>query len=372
MPQLSLLKPPPVVPLPHGGEHYVPVLQNRGGERTALERAATETWERMTPLIALVDDKKGPSQPVNHATARSWLKDLALPLGDHLFFLDLLRLSASRPVETKKQGKVPLLEAVYAAARKRDLNFIPVAPVGYGDISHLSLVADAVAEDRRGAALRYRPNESVLPTGKTHASVLSAALQSLCLDAPDADLLVDLAYIDPDAVVDPNHLASELRAMLSVGRWRSVVLLGSSIPSALTCVEEGEVGTITRQEWNLWRSLASIPLGRVVSYGDYAIQHPLPPGKGGPGMRANVRYTEGSETVIARGYAVMQEGSAQYADLCLKLRSRSGFESTYTWGDEVIDLCSRRRHRTGGQTLWRGVGTSHHLRTVVEQLQGLR
>ena len=59
---------------------------------------------------------------------------------------------------------------------------------------------------------------------------------------------------------------------LAVGSWRSVVLLGTSIPSMLSCIDEGSIGSLPRREWDLWSRLAQYDLSRIPSFGDYAIQ----------------------------------------------------------------------------------------------------
>lgn len=70
---------------------------------------------------------------------------------------------------------------------------------------------------------------------------------------------------------------------------------------------------------------------------------------------------------------MIQEGLEQYRDLCQQLvRSDSFSGADYTWGDSVIDGCARGTIAPGAQEMWRGVGTSHHLRFVIGQLQQLQ
>jgi hypothetical protein len=108
------------------------------------------------------------------------------------------------------------------------------------------------------------------------------------------------------------------------------------------------------------------------AFGDYAIQNPEPPADdvGGNTMRANIRYTTATETLVARGRGpVNQEGPEQYRGLCQQLMARTEFAGpAYSWGDEVIDNCARSPAEPEGQNLWRGAGTSHHLRAISEQL----
>lgn len=89
-------------------------------------------------------------------------------------------------------------------------------------------------------------------------------------------------------------------------------------------------------------------------------------------MRANIRYTSDNVTLVARGRgAVVQEGREQYRELCRMLVDRPEFVgSAYSWGDEQIAACASGAIEPGWQNLWRGAGSSHHLRLVTEQVGG--
>jgi hypothetical protein len=191
-------------------------------------------------------------------------------------------------------------------------------------------------------------------------------------EAPAADLLLDLDFLDADVDIDTTMLADSITEMIAVGDWRSVVLLGTSIPKTLGCIKEGTVGSLPRREWEIWNQLADLDLPRLPAFGDYAVQHPHPPHDGGgPGMRANIRYTTKDSTLIARGKgSLIQEGSHQYRELCQQLVALPEFSGrAYTWGDAVIDGCADGSVEPGWQNQWRGAGTSHHLRYVTDQLR---
>ncbi|MFN8204441.1 MAG: hypothetical protein U0S48_17935 [Solirubrobacteraceae bacterium] len=85
-------------------------------------------------------------------------------------------------------------------------------------------------------------------------------------------------------------------------------MIATSMPKMLggpNGVKEGTVGALARREWELWSELRKRELPRVPAFGDYAIQNPEPPADdiGGNTMRANIRYTTTSETIVARGAA---------------------------------------------------------------------
>lgn len=371
MVQLSLIPPEPLVPLPTDSGHYVAALQNQPGERDALRHASDDAWARMTPLMQFVGPKKRRAEPFKATTVSAWVKRVSDALGDHPFYLDILRLKPTDTVLTTT-GKVPLLEHIYSVARRRQLRFIPVVWAGESTVRHCELTRDAALADGRGLAFRIRILRVMPPVGTTWSSYLRSQLEEVCCPVERADLLVDLGYLDADSEVIAEDLAASLREMLAVGAWRGVAVLGTSMPSSLSCVTEGTVGSLPRREWQLWVQLKQCPLQRVPAFGDYAIQHPSPPsGPGGPGMRANIRYTSSDATVIARGEGpVTQEGNSQYQLLCQQLVAQAGFEGgAYSWGDKVIEECARGAVAPGAQRMWRGAGTSHHLELVTNQLQ---
>jgi hypothetical protein len=352
----------------------VAVLQNKTGERDALEHAAPSTWERLTPLVEVVGPKTPPPVHSKDSVA-AWIRRLRKALSTHPFYLDIMRLDPTRPVASKV-GTDPVLARMFAEARARQMQFVPVIAVGQTTVSHKQLVSDAVLEDGRGVGLRYRLLKVVPTGGKSHQDVLREHLDELGVDVVDADLLLDLEFLDEDREIDPDDLAAALRDMFEVGDWRCVVIIGTSIPKGMGCVKEGTVDTIPRREWDLWSALRERELPRVPAFGDYAIQHPEPPSDeiAGNVMRANIRYTTASQTVVARGRGpVTQSGNEQYEDLCRQLVARSEFSGGgYSWGDGVIDECARGLRDPGSQGMWRGAGTSHHLQFVTDQVRVLQ
>jgi hypothetical protein len=367
--QTSLLEIPPPAPLPLDRRHYVPALQNRPGELEALRHAPQDVWDKIVPLIHCVGQKKR-ADPISAAAVKGWLKRIDAAVGSHPFYLDVLRLRPNFPVKTST-GEAPVLQEMHTAARNRGLQFIPVVWVGESSKAHLNLVANAAIEDGHGVALRYRFREIAVGPGASQGDLLADCLGDLGTDVTDADLLLDLGYLDPEAEIDAEDIVAVLEQVTGVGEWRSIVLLGSSTPQSLGCVKEGTIGEIARREWDLWSELLAAEPLRMPAYGDYAVQHPRPPmDGGGPGMRANIRYTTGARMLVARGEGlVIQEGREQYRELCQWLTKSTDFAgNAYSWGDQTIGACASGVLEPGWQDVWRGAGTSHHLAVVVSQL----
>lgn len=374
--QPTLIPPEWFKPVPGGAGHYVAALQSLPGELAALARASDQTWAHLTPLIQL----RGPKTPRRTAfrqeTVRDWIRKVADAVGERPFILDTLRLAPTHQTATK-DGDRPLLSVIYEAARKRRLAFVPVVKLN-GPSSGNALIRDAALADGRGVALRYRLLSLALPGGRTAEGLIKETLAAVGVDFTGSDLLIDLGFLSQDTEIHVEDMANSVDDLVAVGDWRSVVLLGTSMPSSLGggVVQEGTIGRLPRREWDLWAALKESGIVRLPTFGDYAIQHPDPPLEGdesGPGQRANIRYTTDEVTLVPRGIgAVVQEGREQYRELCCQLVEQPEYAGPdFTWGDRLIADCAYGTDEPGWQNHWRGAGTSHHLRHVVEQLGSL-
>jgi hypothetical protein len=369
--QLPLLAPETLSPLPVAPGHYVAVLQNKTGELRALAAAADGVWERMTPLLEFVGPKTA-SRQLTASAAAAWVKRASLVLGQHPFYLDTLRLNATTAVQAP-EGSRPVLRYLHDQARNRRMRFVPVVWVGEASEAVEQTVRDAAIADGHGVALRYRALEVLPPTGTSRRAFVEAQLDRVNARPEQADLLIDLQFIDEDRELAGEDLAELVDQTSTVGQWRSVALLGTTIPKTLGVIPEGTIGSLPRREWNLWVELDRIGLARTPAFGDYAVQHPHPPADGGGGnqMRANIRYTTDDATVVVRGRGpVTQEGNEQYRRLCEQLAALPEFAGRdYSWGDETIEDCADGVVPPGSQNQWRGVGTSHHMRHVTDALR---
>jgi hypothetical protein len=353
--------------LPKSRTDYVPILQTRKGELDALAHLSAGTWSRTIPLVALSAHRRELPTPLAASTVSGWIKRLSEAVGQHSFYIDLVHPRATAKVSVGDQT-VPALEVVYAAARKRNLDFMPVAPVTAGG-PHLQLVAAAAAHDGRGLAVRYPFRSRTPRPGSSRAEDLGQLLGRLDQVPEDSDLVLDAEWIDPDVEVAPEDVCDVLESVSALN-WRSVILAGTSIPATMGCVKEGSVGRISRLEWKLWQELSELGPARLPAFGDYGVQHPRRPSKGGPSMRRNIRYTSDDDVIVARAHGPFTATSnAQYRELCQQLTGLSSFSGEeFSWGDRTISLCAERKIPPRSQEMWRGAGTSHHLKFVNQQL----
>lgn len=378
--QTPLIPPEPYSPLPTTVRGYVPVLQDHLGERTALSKASARAWSRMTPLVEVV--ARGGA--LTDTSVKDHIRRLHNAVGEHPVYLDLKKIDPSKPLETS-QGERPVLELLLAAARKRGLCFMPVAWTNSA-AEHLRLVRDAIGSDCQGAALRHRLTG--VSYGETIEGLVHRRVEELGASPEQIDLLLDLEYLDPDSDPSASWVLGLLEKIAGIGTWRSIVLIGTSVPSSLGngLVPERTTKELARREWSLWKNVAGTA-SVSLAYGDYAVQNPVPPAKPPPiGPWANIRYTLADNLLVARGRDTRRHGTEQYKELSSWISSHHGFRgAAFSYGDseiarwgssdnpDVVMVESEvdemdEMDGSTSNTYWRGVGTSHHMEVVVEQV----
>jgi hypothetical protein len=353
-------------PMPQGPEHYLMAVQKRSGELLALRNASPDNWKRITPMIRLFQKSK--NERIGHAAVKNWFRDISDSVGTRPFFLDSSNIAPSHRT-TQRGLERPTLEAVHEFAMDACHSFVPVVVSGASRAAIDTAIA-AARDGSNGLAIVYSPL-AVIPTkDRSHDEQIAAIAEATTVSEEQIDLIINLGYLDPDIDVDVTWLAQILEDAAKRGEWRNLVLVGSSMPSALSCIEQGTVGTLFRKEWEVWDKLKRMGLTRPPSFGDFAIQSPAQAGKGGPSMRASVRYTTDNGTLISRGSGPFhEEGKIQYHELCRKLIERPEFKGPgFSWGDETIMKCANEQIDPGSQHLWRAAGTSHHLEVVTRAL----
>lgn len=359
--------------LPRG---YVPVLQDHKGERDALSglRAdAPEVFQSVTPLLQIVGRK---TEPLSRNAIKDHVKRLVAAAGtEQPVYLDFLRSNPAHLLETPK-GPQLTADIAYEVAARHRLKYLPVIYTD-SDIEHIRSAAAAAVLEGRGLALRHRALRRALTPGtdplkETLELLEDPALIDIGTVPEEIDLLIDLEYLAPDMEIRPERFNRLISKCAAVAPWRRMVLLGSSIPATLSCIPEGTNGEIERREWKLWSSLPD-EIRAKVDFGDYGVQHPLPPATSGPGMRANIRYALEDRHFIVRGRGDFRiEGSAQYVGLCERIMHSGFFRGPgYSWGDRVIKLCADGLLNPGSQSKWRGAGMAHHIRVTNEQILAL-
>ena len=297
---------------------------------------------------------------------RGAARRLRAAVGDHPIYLDALPASARR---LAAPGVV--LRQLHDALRREGLLFAPVYTAGAHD--QAAGIVRSTVLDGRGLCVRYKALELV-PGAEDTAVFLRAELDHVEMRPEDVDLLIDFGWIDPDMSLTGDDVDEIVARALAGGAWRTITVGGTSVPRSLGRIQEHSLGVIAREEWRIWNGLGR-PL--EIGYADYGIQHPRAPYTGRGAMRANVRYTTSTGTVVARGEGELFKlpavvRASQYQELCGWLTARDEFGGRdCCWGDGVIEDVADGAIAPGTQNMWRGAGTSHHLAVVARSLAAL-
>lgn len=356
-------------------EHdYVPVVLTRQGERLALRETDESIKHAMTPLFVVhpIDrdlDTGAPKRTVQehvHRLADQLLADW----GKGSAFLDLQFLG---PAPHMDDG-TPVVRwmAEYCAAA--GLTLSPAYSASQGDVDRQN--ARDVASDVNAAITWRLPisDWADLGTGLGDGRI-ARLLEEAARPPSEIHVLIDLS----DQVSTPPELSasavrSALRALTSLGDWRSVVLLGTGMPIGTAEIGPNGTAELGRSGWLLWRLLRTGD-HRVPTFGDYCVQHPNPMSDFDPRMMqssAQLRYTISKAWFVARGKGVRSSGTAQIRRLAQQVVDHDHYSGRdFSWGDEWLHDCANGVGSAGNQMIWRKVTTNHHLTFVVKQLATL-
>lgn len=348
----------------HSSRMYVPALKWRQGEYRALQVLAPSVKASLMPLIDVPpiswDYVQERPQKDIEEHLRPIPQQVRNSMEDLPFYMDLGLLD---PADRMPTGEHPV------RALLRQLSSLSVVPVTGLDreIDYQDAVKEVNREFQLGVCLRVGLEELFADAFESRAESL---LSILSASVDQADLIVDLQSVDTaQSAVLRTALPLAWKAS-NLGRWRSVVLLGTGFPTDLSEVSPG-VGTISRVEWLLWRSVSSrIP----VRFGDYGISHfdvrELDPRI--MKASASIRYTGDSEWLVFRGRSLRDPrfgGFEQFRSLSAQIVNHPAYSGmAYSWGDRYIYDCALGSEGPGNLTVWRQVGTNHHITHVVRQL----
>lgn len=366
--------------------HYVPILKGKKGELDALAKA--ENIERFTALVEVIPipliypDDGGDARPSK--TIDKHIKDTAASFVQAMgilpsVFIDGFYIEGENRLH---DGTSPLA-GLFSRLRAGGINFVPT--IGLDRIEdHADAVGDAIAMDKRGCCLRLW--ESDLEAISDLDSQIESLFNTLKVTTDIVDLLVDFKDKVPSKVTLPLLI----NALPRLNDWRSLTLSSSSFPENLSDVHRNTIEQRDRMEWLAWlfvRGKQSSAGKRVPTYGDYGINHPVLIDDLDPriiNMSPNIRYTDTLAYVIAKGQAQPRKKKArtaeqkaarkqlapsiQYPKLATMIKNHPSWKMpSFSWGDQFVDRCSQNRC-TGSPSDWRGVGASHHIAVVVQQI----
>lgn len=355
-----------------GEKHYVPVLKWKMGEKTALEVISSNLKSHFTPLVEIVPPTFDFKNNVYKKSIEDHLKDIGntfikswsmqLP-----FFIDIKWL----PNSMYKCSGIHTLEFVLSEIRKKSYIAIPVTG-SLRDPLYKAEIKKAISIDKQGVCFRIEESDFI-DIDKNIRTMLSF----YSVQPEEVDLLIDFDYIlNKDNNKNYLSIITLINAISQISRFRTLTFCASAFPEDTSLVSTNTIGTFKRSEWLIWNTLYKNKnlVKRMPSYGDYVIANPkykeIDPRI--MTMTANIRYTSNSRWIIVKGKAIKNHGWDQAHGLCKQLVALSEYcGRNYSWGDKIIDDCANGTASCGNATIWRKVGTNHHITLVLNQLSNL-
>ena len=351
--------------------HYVPCLRWKQGEYQAVWRLRDRPVKHsFTPLIEAPEmgwdfEEEKVAKSVDEHLA-PFAKRIYDKWGDGLCFVDLNLIN---PNERMQDGVHPA-SFVFGQLRSFKCAAVPVTGL-HRDANYQNEIKKNVEKDRAGLCLRITLEEIAKNSFKDELNTL---LSSLSAQLSDCDLIIDLGapnFIPLDGFVALIQVMVHRIPHLS--GWRTFTILGTSFPETMAGIKkEGEL--IARDEWQLYQllidSLGKAKL-RLPTFGDYAIAHPkvicLDMRKVKPS--ATIRYTTSDYWYIVKGESVRDHDSQQYCRLSKLITDSVHFcRAEISWGDEYIQRCAGGSVSTKSLSMWRQVGTNHHIEKAAQDI----
>ncbi len=231
-------------------------------------------------------------------------------------------------------------------------------------IAYVEAVRDIAAADLNGVCLRLARDELEEPALLEEA--IGTTLEAMRLTPGRTDLVMNFAFVGNDKAERLRSVARDaLAAINGMGRFRNIVLSGTSIPAQLGKRTKGEVLRFRRVEFDIWSDVARLLAGtRDLAFGDHGIIeiHHTPPAKV-VNVPARIRYTTQHEHVIRR------TARGDYQSLCKELHESEDFMGrNFSFGDQR--LASVAMFGAGKFSPGTAVAhdANHHIEFVSEQV----
>jgi hypothetical protein len=351
--------------------HYVPCLRWKQGEYQAIASLPDPIKDFVTPLIEVPEagfdfETWSPKKSVDEHL-RPFADRVKGNWGKRRCFVEMRLIKSD---ERMANGLHPV---TFVFDKLRSLNCMATPVTGIDrDKQFQDAIGRIVSRDGQGLCLRLGIEDATKPKLK---GMIDRILAGVALDADDCDLVLDLGAPNFEPVGGFAKLIEAItRTLPYLPRWKSFTVCGTSFPASMAGMSQGQT-IIPRFEWLLYkrvvRSFETTDL-RLPTFGDYAINHPdiLPLDPRLMKPSATIRYAIDDAWLIIKGKNVRVSGGfEQYRDLCRTLiASRRYLGSGFSTGDEYIDGCAVGTAKTGNPTIWRKVGTNHHLKKVVSDI----
>ncbi len=367
---------------------YFPILKAKQGELKALEQWEDERrpdvfpvlevtpWERLEDAYGadLVEQDAPELDAVAKRISRAWSGKA------QACYIDAAYAEPDLPDGYDWADTEPVLNRILGRLVSEDLNVLPVVRASANPV-YVRWIGETISRQTlHGALIRVTAedlDDSVIPLRQLVLRT-AAALQ---LTHDRITLLLDFGAVEDEGeMAMAARLARFVLPQLAEDEWRRLVVASGAFPVNLAEVQSFELSRVARWDVRLWESLQQfkLPNGHRLHYSDYAVTHPALPVGAGFAAPPQLRYTQRSDWVVAKGKRQDRRGHAQFYDICGTILAQLGSAASpaeSSWGDNYIHMAAEASTGapasvgTGNASTWRAVATSHHLAYTADQLR---
>ncbi|MEC7120672.1 MAG: beta family protein [Pseudomonadota bacterium] len=336
---------------------YVPILQTKRGEYSALSELADKVKDRIKPMLVLTQDKyEERSKGLATQLKKKW---------DRPIYIDLNR------VDPFTINNVSSSYFVFEGLKTEGIEFTPVVDV----------------DNQRPDIINYVRGKNISSCIRVNVDTFNAAtLANLSILLPhlaefgnSVDLLIDfscdLKRTRQAHAHDIEQLFSQIYSSGLGQNFSKVIIAGSSIPKDLPRTEYNPFGFEPRIDWLGFLDFMTAHQANIKHpvFADYSTSHPEeaePMPYVNP--NAKIRYTISDNYMFAVGYQVNTHGFDQYFNMsAIVINSPYFLGGNFSAGDKYLEDCANQKVSCGNMETWVKVGHNHHITFVVKQIANL-
>lgn len=335
---------------------YVPILQTKRGEYSALAELSANIRANIKPMFVLTNDRKE-----SRSTALS--TSISTKLGNYPVFIDLTKVD---PFNIQNQYYT---DFIFNDLLSKNVDFTPVVSVQDPDQSIINFV------------ITHKLNSCLkIETSTFHQHTLhntQLLISQLASAGKFIDIIIDFGpHIKRTRQAhqqDINHYFFQIyNNFASV--IQNIIIAGSSIPNDFPRADYNPYGFEPRTEWLGFFDFVSAHVQQIKHpiFSDYSVTHPDEPEPVDfVNPNAKIRYTISDNYMFAIGYQVLThtDGYEQYHDMSkIVINSPYYVGSHFSWGDKYLEDCANRVVGCGNMETWVKVGHNHHITFAVHQI----
>nr|WP_309574584.1 beta family protein [Moraxella osloensis] len=337
---------------------YVPILQSKRGEYSALFELSSQIKDHIKPMIVL-------TQQDCEARATGLAKTLDDKWKNLPSYIDLTNVT---PFQI---NNVDYVDAIVSSLLVTSNPFSLVIDVN----NPYQKIIDNVIQHSLPACLKVE----VAQFDNNTISKIQNLINILQSTAQEIDIFINFSVDIKSTRTAHAHYIDQYYTNLKNNLTNyngKYIIGGSSIPKDLPRTDYQPYGLEPRIEWLgfddfIGSSGLVDPLDKPI-FADYSITYPF---ESEPityvNPNAKVRYTISDNYLFAVGYQVLThaDGFGQYHDIsAIIVNSPYFMGGNYSWGDKYLEDCASRTTGCGNMETWVRVGHNHHITFVTRDI----